>query len=49
MAADEGHEHLAGPERTFYRLDVSLNHGEDIIQLADWLISNGDPLPPPGR
>lgn len=33
---------------TFYRLDITLNHGEDIVQLADWLISNGDPLPPPG-
>ncbi|MET7278506.1 GH92 family glycosyl hydrolase [Kribbella sp. NPDC005582] len=32
----------------FFRLDITLNHGEDIVQLADWYLSNGAPLPPPG-
>ena len=32
----------------FFKLDVTLNHGEDIVQLADWYLSNGAPLPPPG-
>lgn len=33
---------------SYYKLDITLNHGEGIVQLADWLLSNGDPLPPPG-
>src|SRR6266508_777864 len=32
----------------FFKLDITLNHGENIVQLADWYLSNGDPLPPPG-
>nr|WP_238355230.1 GH92 family glycosyl hydrolase [Kribbella sandramycini] len=32
----------------FFKLDVTLNHGENIVQLADWYLSNGAPLPPPG-
>ena len=32
----------------FFKLDITLNHGEDIVQLADWYLSNGAPLPPPG-
>ncbi|MFI5735927.1 GH92 family glycosyl hydrolase [Kribbella sp. NPDC051587] len=32
----------------FFKFDVTLNHGEDIVQLADWYLSNGAPLPPPG-
>lgn len=34
---------------TFYKLDITQNHGEDIVQLADWYLSNGAPLPPPGE
>lgn len=34
---------------THFKLDVTLNHGEDIVQLADWYLSNGAPLPPPGE
>ncbi|TCN37358.1 putative alpha-1,2-mannosidase [Kribbella orskensis] len=33
----------------FFKLDITLNHGEDIVQLADWYLSNGAPLPPPGE
>ncbi|HWD81617.1 MAG TPA: discoidin domain-containing protein, partial [Kribbella sp.] len=33
---------------TYFKLDITLNHGENIVQLADWYLSNGDPLPPPG-
>ncbi|GAA0936706.1 GH92 family glycosyl hydrolase [Kribbella koreensis] len=33
----------------FFKFDVTLNHGEDIVQLADWYLSNGAPLPPPGK
>src|SRR6266536_798927 len=32
----------------FFKLDITLNHGENIVQLADWYLSNGAPLPPPG-
>jgi hypothetical protein len=34
---------------TYFKLDVTLNHGENIVQLADWYLSNGAPLPPPGE
>jgi predicted alpha-1,2-mannosidase len=33
---------------TYFKLDITLNHGENIVQLADWYLSNGAPLPPPG-
>ncbi|WP_238334704.1 GH92 family glycosyl hydrolase [Kribbella amoyensis] len=34
---------------SFYKLDITQNHGENIVQLADWYLSNGAPLPPPGE
>lgn len=33
----------------FFRLDITQNHGENIVQLADVYLSNGAPLPPPGE
>jgi predicted alpha-1,2-mannosidase len=30
-----------------YRLDVTANHGDDIVQLAELQLSNGDTTPPP--
>ncbi|WP_344111964.1 GH92 family glycosyl hydrolase [Kribbella alba] len=33
----------------FFKLDITQNHGEGIVQLADWYLSNGAPLPPPGE
>jgi predicted alpha-1,2-mannosidase len=33
----------------FFRLDITQNHGENIVQLADVFLSNGAPLPPPGE
>jgi predicted alpha-1,2-mannosidase len=30
-----------------YRLDITANHGDDIIQLAELQLSNGDTAPPP--
>ncbi|MGH3461665.1 MAG: GH92 family glycosyl hydrolase [Kribbellaceae bacterium] len=32
----------------FYKLDITQNHGDGIVQLADVVLSNGAPLPPPG-
>jgi predicted alpha-1,2-mannosidase len=31
----------------YYRLNVSANHGEDIVQLADLILSDGSPAPTP--
>ncbi len=31
-----------------YRLDITANHGDDLIQLAELQLSNGDTTPPPG-
>ena len=31
----------------YYRLDITQNGGGDIIQLAEWQLSNGDTTPPP--
>ncbi len=31
----------------YYRLNVTANHGEDILQLAEWQLSDGDTTPPP--
>jgi predicted alpha-1,2-mannosidase len=33
----------------FFKLDITQNHGEGIVQLADVFLSNGAPLPPPGE
>jgi len=33
----------------FFKLDITKNHGENIVQLADVVLSNGAPLPPPGE
>src|SRR5215218_5785072 len=30
----------------YYRLDITRNHGEGIVQLAEWQISNGEVAPP---
>ncbi len=30
----------------YYRLDITRNHGADIVQLAEWQISNGEVAPP---
>ena len=32
---------------THYRLDITANHGDDIVQLAELQLSNGDTAPPP--
>ena len=32
---------------THYRLDITANHGDDILQLAEIQLSNGDTSPPP--
>jgi len=32
----------------FFLLDITRNHGDGIVQLAEVVLSNGDPLPPPG-
>jgi len=32
---------------SFYRLDISANHGDGLIQLAELQLSNGDTTPPP--
>ncbi|HEX2411181.1 MAG TPA: GH92 family glycosyl hydrolase [Solirubrobacteraceae bacterium] len=32
---------------THYRLDITENHGDDIVQLAEIALSNGDTSPPP--
>lgn len=32
-----------------YRLDVTANHGDGIIQLADWLVSDGSPAAQPAK
>jgi predicted alpha-1,2-mannosidase len=32
---------------THYRLDITENHGDDIVQLAELQLSNGDTAPPP--
>jgi predicted alpha-1,2-mannosidase len=32
---------------TYYRLDISANHGDPLIQLAELDLSNGDTTPPP--
>ncbi len=32
----------------YFLLDITRNHGDGIVQLADVLLSNGAPLPPPG-
>jgi predicted alpha-1,2-mannosidase len=31
----------------YYRLDVTANSGDPIVQLAEWQLSNGDTTPPP--
>jgi predicted alpha-1,2-mannosidase len=33
----------------FFKLDITQNHGENIVQLADVFLSNGAQLPPPGQ
>ncbi|MFC0624939.1 GH92 family glycosyl hydrolase [Kribbella deserti] len=33
----------------FFRLNITKNHGENIVQLADVILSNGAALPPPGE
>jgi predicted alpha-1,2-mannosidase len=30
----------------YYKLDITRNHGDDIVQLAEWQISNGEVVPP---
>jgi predicted alpha-1,2-mannosidase len=30
----------------YYKLDITRNHGDDIVQLAEWQISNGQVVPP---
>ena len=32
---------------TYYRLDITANHGDSLLQLADLDLSNGDTTPPP--
>ena len=32
---------------SFYRLDITANHGDGLIQLAELQLSNGDTTPPP--
>ncbi|MFI5606607.1 GH92 family glycosyl hydrolase [Amycolatopsis sp. NPDC051903] len=40
---------LAAPSAAYryYRLDVTRNHGDDIMQVSELLLANDDPAPPP--
>ncbi|WP_285745098.1 GH92 family glycosyl hydrolase [Lentzea sp. NBRC 105346] len=39
---------IASPQSfLYYKLDITANHGTDIVQLADWLLSDGSTTVPP--